>query len=189
MPDHVSAPVVAATSPHLHHHSVVGVFTTHLEAEAAVMSLQRAGFDMTKLSIMGKDFQAEEHVVGYYNTGERMGYWGKLGAFWGGFWGLLVGSAFFIIPGIGPLVVAGPLVGWIIGALEGAVVGGGLSALGAALYSIGIPADSILSYENSLKSNKFLLLVHGSAGDLSDARERLHAAGASATHVHRATHQ
>jgi len=54
---------------------------------------------------------SEEDVVGYYNTGDRMRSWGKNGAFWGGIWGVLFGSAFFVIPGIGPLVAAGPLVG------------------------------------------------------------------------------
>ena len=60
-----------------------------------------------------------------------MKYWGKQGAFWGGLWGLLCGAAFFAIPGIGPVLVAGPLVASIIGALEGAIVVGGLSARGA----------------------------------------------------------
>ena len=105
--------------------AVTGIYSTHSEAEAAVKTLQRAGFDMQKLSIVGKDYHTEEHVIGYYNTGDRMQFWGKRGAFWGGFWGLLFGSGFFFIPGIGPLMVFGPLVGWIIGALEGAVVVGG----------------------------------------------------------------
>ena len=61
-------------------------------------------------------------MVGYYNTGDRMKHWGKLGAFWGGIWGMLFGAAFFAIPGLGPILVAGPLVAWIVGALEGAVV-------------------------------------------------------------------
>ena len=68
-----------------------------------------------------------------------MKYWGSLGAFWGGLWGLLVGAAFFWVPGVGPLLVAGPVAAWIIGDLEGGVVVGGLSVLGAALYSAGIP--------------------------------------------------
>jgi hypothetical protein len=59
-------------------------------------------------------------VVGYYNTGDRMKYWGKTGAFWGGFWGLLFGAAFFALPGLGAVFVAGPVVAWIEGALEGA---------------------------------------------------------------------
>ena len=102
--------------------SVVAVFESHDQAEAAIRELQKDGFDMKKLSIVGKDFHTEEHVVGYYTTGDRMLYWGKLGAFWGGFWGLLLGSAFFWVPGVGQLLVAGPLVMWIVGALEGAVV-------------------------------------------------------------------
>ena len=75
---------------------------------------------MKKLSIVGKDIHTEEHVVGYYNACDRMPYWGKQGALWGGFWGgmwaLLLGSAVFWVPGIGPLLVGGPLVMWIVGA-------------------------------------------------------------------------
>ena len=75
--------------------AVVAVYGTHVEAEEAVKELQRAGIDMHTLSIIGKDTHTDEHVVGYYNTGDRMKYWGKMGAFWGGFCGLLFGSAFF----------------------------------------------------------------------------------------------
>src|ERR1700722_14695275 len=106
-------------------HAVVAVYATHVEAEAAVKELQDAGVDMHTLSIVGKGSHTDEHVVGYYNTGDRTKYWGKIGAFWGGFWGLLVGSAFFATRGLGPVVVAGPLVGWIVAALEGAAVVGG----------------------------------------------------------------
>jgi len=151
--------------------AVVAIYASHIEAEQAVKELQHAAFDMKKLSIVGRDYQTDEHVVGYYNAGDRMKYWGKLGAFWGGIWGLLFGSAFFFIPGIGPLVVAGPLVAWILGALEGAAVVGGLSALGAALFSLGIPHDSILRYETALGIGKFLVIVHGSAEETTRARE------------------
>jgi hypothetical protein len=102
-----------------------------------------------------------------------MKYWGKLGAFWGGLWGMLFGAAFFAIPGIGPVLVAGPLVAWIVGALEGAVVVGGLSAIGAGLYSIGIPKNSVVEYEAALKSDKFLLLAHGTAEEVANARDIL----------------
>ena len=164
--------------------SVVSIFNTHTEAEDAVRELQKSGFDMQKLSIVGKDYHTEEHVAGYYNTGDRVKYWGKLGAFWGGLWGFLIGSAFFIIPGIGPIVVGGPLVTWIIGALEGAAALGGLSAIGAALSSIGIPKDSVLKYETSLKSNKFLLVAHGTADEVEHARKILESTKATETTVH-----
>jgi len=153
--------------------SIVAIYPSHTAAEAAIKELQQSGFDMKKLSIVGRDEHTDEHVVGYYNAGDRMKYWGKLGAFWGGFWGLLFGSGFFLIPGIGPLLVAGPLVSWIVGALEGAVVVGGLSALGAGLYSLGIPKDSILRYEKALKTGKYVLIVHGSMDETTRAKEIL----------------
>jgi uncharacterized membrane protein len=153
--------------------SIVAIYSSHTAAETAINELRRSGFDMKKLSIVGRDYHTDEHVVGYYNAGERMKYWGKTGAFWGGFWGLLFGSAFFWIPGLGPLLVAGPLVSWIVGALEGALVVGGLSAIGAGLYSLGIPEDSILRYETALKTGKFVLIEHGSVEDTAHAKEIL----------------
>ena len=164
--------------------SVVAVFGSHAQAEDAVRELQKDGFDMKKLSIVGKDYHTDEHVVGYYTTGDRMLYWGKVGAFWGGFWGLLFGSAFFWVPGVGQLLVAGPLVMWIVGALEAAALFAGLSALGAGLYSIGIPKDSILQYETQVKNDKLLLVLHGTADEVKRASDLLHQTGAETTTVH-----
>ncbi len=168
----------------LDQNSVIAMFDQHTQAEEAVKQLQQAGVDMKKLSIVGKGYQTEENVVGYYTTGDRMMHWGKYGAFWGGIWGLLFGSAFFIIPGIGPLVVAGPIVAWIVGALEGAAVVGGLSAIGAGLYSIGIPKNSILQYEKVLKAGKFMLVVHGTPDEVTRAKAILATSGASETQLH-----
>lgn len=151
--------------------SVVAAYATHTEADQAVKELQRGGVDMKKLSVIGRGYHTDEHVVGYYNTGDRMKYWGRTGAFWGGFWGLLFGSAFFAIPGIGPILVAGPAVAWIVAALEGAVVVGGVSALGAGLYSMGIPKDSIVKYETALKTDQFLLIAHGTAAEVAKAKD------------------
>src|ERR1022692_3166284 len=150
--------------------AVVAIYDTHEQAEHAVKELQEAGVDMKSLSIAARDTHTDEHVVGYYNAGDRMKYWGKVGAFWGGFWGLLFGSALFAIPGIGPVLVAGPLVSWIVAGLEGAVVVGGVSALGAGLVSIGIPKDSVIKYEVALKTDKFLLVVHGTPDDVAKAK-------------------
>jgi len=164
--------------------AIVATYKSHAEAEAAVKELQHSDFDMKKLSIVGRDYHTEEHVVGYYNAGDRMKYWGKLGAFWGGIWGLLFGSAVFLIPGVGPLVVAGPLVGWIVGALEGAVVVGGLSIVGAALYNLGIPKDSIIRYEKALKTGSFMLIAHGALFDTTLAKEILERTGPATLEHH-----
>jgi uncharacterized membrane protein len=149
---------------------VVAIYDSHEEAEHAIKELQVAGVDMKSLSIAAKDTHTDEHVVGYYNAGDRMKYWGKVGAFWGGFWGLLFGSALFAIPGLGPILVAGPLVAWIVAGLEGAAVVGGVSAIGAGLVSIGIPKDSVLKYEVALKTDKFMLVVHGTPEVVAKAR-------------------
>lgn len=165
--------------------TAVGLFSHHLDAEVAVMELQKSGYDMKKLSLVAKDYQTEEHVMGYYNTGDRVATWGKFGLFWGAIWGLLFGSAFLIIPGLGPIVVGGPLVTWILGAVETAVVTGGLTALGGALSSIGIPKDSILRYETALKANKFLLVAHGTTEEVEQAKSILLRSRADEALVHR----
>ena len=90
--------------------SLVGIFDQHTQAETAIKELQQSGFNMKELSIIGKEYEMDENVVGYYTTGDRMQYWGKNGAFWGGLWGLLFGSAFFMIPGVGPFLMFGPIV-------------------------------------------------------------------------------
>ncbi len=163
---------------------VVAIYDTHEEAEKTVRTLHDAGFDMKELSIVAKNPHAEEHVVGFYNTGDRVAHWGKRGAFWGSIWGMLFGAAFFAIPGLGPVLVAGPLVSWIVAALEGAVVVGGASAIGAGLFSIGIPKDSVLEYEIAIKTDQFLLLVNGTKAEVSRAREIIASTNPAAVHVH-----
>ncbi len=161
------APTQSETSEH---GSVVAVYESHRAAEEAIRTLANSGFDMRKLSIVGRDYSTEEGVVGYYNAGDRVKAWGKAGAFWGGLWGMLFGSALFIIPGVGPLFAAGPLVAWIVGALEGATVVGGMSALGAGLYGIGIPKDSVLAYETQIKAGKFVIIAHGTRDEVAKSK-------------------
>ena len=164
--------------------SVIAIYDTHERAERAIKQLQEAGVDMKSLSIAGKDTHTDEHVVGYYNAGNRMMHWAKVGALWGGFWGLLFGSGLFLIPGLGPILVAGPLVAWIVAGLEGAAVAGGVSAVGAGLVSIGIPKDSVLKYEVALKTDKYLLIVHGTEGAVTTAKNIIAATEHSSYTVH-----
>jgi hypothetical protein len=166
------------TTPKQDQNSVVAVFNQHSAAENAIKELKGSGFDIKKLAVVGRDYQTESDVVGFYNTGDRMKYWGKWGAFWGGLWGLLIGAAFLIVPGVGPVVAAGSIVTWIVAALEGSIVVGGLSALGAGLYSIGIPKNSVVKYETSIKAGKFVLVAHGTAEEVAKARDMLKTSGA-----------
>jgi len=149
------------------------VFNTHAEAEEAIQLLHRAEFDVKKLSLVGKGFHSEEHPVGFYTLGDRVKSWGGTGAFWGGIWGLLFVPAVFVLPGVGVVAMAGPLVAALIGALEGATIVGGISALGAALTSIGMPASDAVRYETALKADKYVLTVHGSIADSDRVRSVL----------------
>ena len=151
----------------------VAVYDTHTRAETAVKTLQRAGFEMKKISIIGKDYQSEERVIGYFNTGERIRFFGKLGAFWGGLAGMLVGSALVFVPVVGHVIILGPLAATLLGGLQGAVLAGGAGALVGALTAIGIPKDSVLRYKTLLKADKFLVVVHGDGHDIKRAHEVL----------------
>jgi hypothetical protein len=164
--------------------SVVATYSEHSDAEDAINLLKKGDFNIKQLAIVGRGYHTEDQVVGYYTTGDRMKHWGKKGAFWGGLWGMLIGSAFFLVPGIGPVLVAGSAVAWIVGALESAVLVGGLSALGAGLLSIGIPKDRALKYETSVKAGKLLLIAHGTAQEAEKAREILARSAAEDIQVH-----
>jgi hypothetical protein len=149
------------------------VFDTHAAAEEAIHTLSQSGFNMKKLSLVGKGYHSEEKPMGFYTAGDRIKAWGSSGAFWGGIWGLLLAPAVFVLPGLGVVGMAGPIVATLVGALEGAVVVGGLSALGAALTQVGVPKDQVIKYEAALKVDKYLLVVHGSADDQATARSVL----------------
>jgi len=100
---------------------------------------------------------------------------------------MFFGSALFLIPGIGHVVVLGSLAAWIFGALGQAAVVGGLTALGAGLYSIGIPKDSILKYETALKADQFVVVAHGTLDEVTAAKRILDGTGAVSVDEHRAS--
>jgi uncharacterized membrane protein len=166
----------------------VAIFDRHEDADSAIKELQRSGFDMKKLSIIGRDPHTEEHAVGFCNAGERAKYWGKLGAFWGTIVGILFSPAFFWIPGVGFLLTGGLISSLLLGTLEGAAVGaavgGGGSALVGALTRLGIPRNSVIRYEQSVKANKFLLIADGSQVEVNRSRAILEKAGSGDVVIH-----
>ncbi len=153
--------------------STFHVYDTHTAAEDAIRALGKGGFDLKQLSLVGKGYHSEEKPMGFYTAGDRIKAWGGTGAFWGGIWGLLMAPAVFLLPGIGLVGLAGPLVATLVSALEGAVVVGGITAIGAALMQIGVPDDQVIKYEAALKVDKYLLIVHGSPADQDRAKDIL----------------
>ena len=145
----------------------------HAQAEVAVKALAQAGFDMKQLSIVGRGYHTEDNVVSFYNADGRIRFWGKYGAFWGGLWGLFGADIFLSSPMTGPVMALGALAAIALSAVEGAVAFGASGAIGAAIYSMGIPENSVLEYERVLKADSFLVFVHGTAGDVACAKSIL----------------
>ena len=168
--------------------SVVAVFSGHDAAEAAVRKLTAAGIALKSISIIGKGYHTEEKVLGFYNMGDRVRFWGSRGAFWGGLWGLFFGGMFLTLPVTGPVVLMGYVAAAAVSAIEGALMVGGLSALGAALAGIGIPRDSVLQYETAIAADGFLVMAHGTTGDMAQAEYALKGLNPSHLELHQGGH-
>jgi len=164
--------------------TVIAVFADHPAAETAIKKLAQDGFEMKNLTIIGKGYHTEEKVVGFYNVGDRVKFWGIRGAFWGGIWGLFFGGIFITIPLVGNVIMLGYLATVVIGALDNAMILGGLSALGAAIYNIGVPKDSVVQYEMDVKADSFLVMAHGEASEVARAKKILGAINPIRLNVH-----
>ncbi|MBW4692699.1 MAG: DUF1269 domain-containing protein [Lyngbya sp. HA4199-MV5] len=166
-------------------HEVVSLFPSHVEAETAVIDLQKAGFDVQKISIIGKDYQTTEHVRGFFTwkdtakagAGEA-GYWGS---FFGGLFGILTGVGLLFVPGVGPVIVAGHVAGVLAGWIEGLIIGGvGAAVAGGlvgALVGLGIPKEKALKYETEIKAGKFVVIASGTDAEIEQAQQILKNAG------------
>jgi hypothetical protein len=153
--------------------ATVAVLDSHPQVEESVQRLRQSGFDLSKLSVVAMDRHRAEQVVAHYGAGGHARYWGEFGPFWTGMWASLSGWACLVIPGVGPILVAGPLGSWVVAALENEGVFGGLSALGAALYGLGIPKDAVLRYDAAVRTRKLLLIAHGAVDEVGKAKEIL----------------
>ncbi|MGV3492004.1 MAG: general stress protein [Devosia sp.] len=157
----------------------VATFENHDAAEAAVKQLIAAGFAANTLSVVGKGYHTEDKVAGFYNTGDRVKFWGKQGAAWGALWGALFGGLFITVPVTGPVLFLGYLGAVALSAVETAVVVGAAGAIGGAIASIGIPKDSVLNYESVIKADGFIVMAHGDADTVAKARTLLQATAKS----------
>ena len=166
-------------------HTIVAHFPSHTEAETVVRDLQQQGFDMQKLSIVGKDYQTNEHVRGFLSWKDTSKAGAAGGAYWGtfvgGLFGILAGAGIIFIPGMAPLIIAGPITGVLAGWLEGTLVGGaGAAAIGGlvgALGGLGIPKNEVLKYETKIQAGEFIILVTGTNEDVSQAKQMLNKIG------------
>ena len=153
--------------------SVVAVYKSHREAEAAVRKLERAGIPIQKISIIGRDFQLREDVQGYYRPSDAAKEGAGFGAWFGGLFGLMMGFGFFVLPVAGSLIVLGPLAGLIAGAISGA----GIGALVNALIALGMSKEQALKYQARLQAGEFLVSVVGTPDEVERARSLFEGTG------------
>jgi hypothetical protein len=154
-------------------YSIVAVYRDHPAAERAVRRLHEEGFALADLSIVGRDFQTSEEPIGFVTPGDYAKAGAKTGAWFGGLFGLVVGAAFLVLPGIGPVIVAGPLAAAVVAAMEGALAGTAVGSLAGALIGWGVPKERALKYETHVKGGKFLVVVRGNSGVIARARTTL----------------
>jgi hypothetical protein len=164
----------------------IAVTADHQQAVQVVEKLKAAGFSTEQISVVGKDHAEDAHIHGYVTTGESMSFWGKQGALWGGLFGVLAGAGFLFVPGIGPLLVGGPLLSMIVGGLEGGAVLGGIEAIFAGLLHLGLSKDSLAIYESELKKGRCLVILHGTTDEVVRGSEVAKGLGIETVDVHAA---
>jgi outer membrane lipoprotein SlyB len=141
---------------------VLAVFADHASAEEAVCQLHQEGFPVEELSIIGKDFQVIEQPLRPVSIGTAAWECAMVGAWTGGLFGLLVGTAF--LPEAGPLVAS--LLGGVAGALAGAVFGG----LTGAIVGLVLSSEKASHREPQIKAGKFLVTVRGDEQQIERAQ-------------------
>ena len=157
--------------------SVVAVYPDHASAERAVRQLHEAGFDLGDLSIVGRDFQETEEPCGFVSRGDYVKAGAKTGSLFGLLSGLCIGAGFLVLPGIGLVVVAGPIAAALLAGIEGALAGTALGSLAGALVGWYVPKDRAIKYEEQVKGGKFLVFVRSIPEVVARARSLLVAQG------------
>src|SRR5690349_21966689 len=143
--------------------AVFGIYRDRATVEDAVDMLRQAGFRHTDISVLfpynegTKDFAAEKNTKAPEGTATGAG----TGAVIGGTLGWLAGIGALAIPGVGPLIAAGP----IVAALTGVGVGGAIGGISGALIGMGIPEYEAKRYEGRVKEGGVLLSVHSDNSD------------------------
>lgn len=163
--------------------ALFGIYKTVSEAEVAVDRLMAAGFASDDISVLMPDHSSTRQFAHEKNTkapeGTTTG--ATAGGVIGGTLGLLAGIGALAIPGLGPFIAAGPIMGTLAGIGAGGAVGG----LIGALVGMGIPEFEAKRYEGWVKEGGILLSVHCDTSEELDAAKeilnRTHAQNVSST--------
>src|SRR6202163_4471238 len=157
--------------------AVFGIYSTRDGVETAADLLARSGFPVADISVLlpeslgSKDMGTEKATKAPEGAAAGAG----IGAVLGGTLGLLAGIGALAIPGVGPLIAAGP----IMAALAGIGVGGAVGGFTGALIGLGIPEYEAKRYEGRIQKGAILLSVHCDTSDeIKRAKEVMKRTGA-----------
>jgi len=146
--------------------AVFGIFKTTSEADKATSRLMSAGFSNSDISLLASDIESTRELAHEKNTkapeGTTTG--AVTGGLLGGGLGLLAGIGALAIPGVGPLIAAGPIMAVLAGMGAGSAVGGVVGAL----VGMGIPEYEAKRYEGRVKDGGILISVHCDTSDEID---------------------
>jgi uncharacterized membrane protein len=150
---------------------IVGVYDTEGEAIRAVEELKSKGYRAEDISVIGRNREDMEMIADETGTkaGEGAAAGAATGGALGGLAGLLAGVGALAIPGVGPIIAAGP----IAATLAGAAVGAGTGGLAGALIGMGIPEEEADRYDAYVKEGKILVLVDRDGSTMNADRETL----------------
>lgn len=162
----------------------VGIFSSRIETEHALRELRESGFSLNQVSVIAQDGGSEESIAGVDvkdETDRVVGEGARVGTIAGGFTGGLVGLVGAIsaltIPGVGPIVVGGPVAAIIGDTLIGGVAGAAVGGLVGTLVGLGIPEDRARIYRDRLKGGYYLVIVEGTEREMERAGSILHLRG------------
>ncbi len=167
--------------------SVVAVYSNHDKAAAALESLiNDLKIKKNSISVLGRGENGEpKDTFELKKENSDILFWGEQGVLWGTLFGLLAGGFFSFIPGLGQIVIAGPLATSLAGAIAGAEIFGGGAALAAWLVDLGIEKIEAHKYADYLKNGKIVILVDTeSADELEKIKKALEAANAEEVKVY-----
>jgi hypothetical protein len=182
-----AAPLLDPKETNMPEQSVVGVYDTMSKAEQAVRELDREGFPIRQVLIIGHDSERELKVQGYVTVEDVAQKGVSAGALAAGVFGLLAGAVSVWIPGFGHLRIAGPLATALLGFLggiDGAVAGAAWGGVLGGLIGWAGSTQHLLRYEEHLRAGKYLVIARGSVADVERAHSILHHSGAEALTLH-----
>jgi hypothetical protein len=160
----------------LKENTTVSICENSNQVQGAVAKLAGAGFDLKRISVIGRAFGSNGKPVAYYTHGDRLACWGEQNEFWDKLIERAQEVVLFDCTGTGSLLVIGPIALWIIAVLNNSAIFNGLSVFGATLYSMGLPKERVQDYEEALRKGSYLMIVHGPADEIMQAKKILRTA-------------